>query len=412
MNDIILNEGQEKVVQEALKFLRDDSRQVFEFSGKAGTGKSVVLHEIIKRSGLMDCQIACMAFTGAAAIVMRTRGFTQARSIHSWLYQLVKVPKKTIPQDESDPFNKFNLELNKPEFEYKFLPIEVGKLNPSIQLFIIDEGYMVPDFMKRDILKHGRKVIVAGDSNQLPPIGGEPAFLTGDNVMHLTQLMRQAETNPIVYIANRAIEGKPIHCGQYGNRVLVIPDTDFSNDMLMNVGNIICGTNKTRDYFNNLIRSNLQLDPKFPRYGERLICRNNNWNLTMDNISLANGLTGIISSPVSMNSYSNGNVLKIDFLPDLLTHPFEGLSINYKYLISDYNERQKIKDSKFGNNNGELFEYAYALTTHLAQGSEYPCGIFYEEFLRSNIQQQLCYTGITRFKEYMIYVKKTAKKYY
>ena len=132
----------------------------------------------------------------------------------------------------------------------------------------------------------------------------------------------------------------------------------------------------------------------------------------MDNISLANGLTGVISSPVSMNSYTNGNVLKIDFLPDLLTHPFEGLSINYKYLISDYNERQKIKDSKFGNNNGELFEYAYALTTHLAQGSEYPCGIFYEEFLRSNIQQQLCYTGITRFKEYMIYVKKTAKKYY
>lgn len=35
MNNIILNDDQEKVVNAALKFLRDDSRQVFEFDGKA-----------------------------------------------------------------------------------------------------------------------------------------------------------------------------------------------------------------------------------------------------------------------------------------------------------------------------------------------------------------------------------------
>lgn len=410
MNNIKLNQDQEKVVQAALKFLRSDE-QVFEFSGKAGTGKSVVLHEIINRSGLLDFEVACMAYTGAAAIVMRSRGFTRARSIHSYLYHLVKVPRKIVLEDRN-PFNKYNTQLNKPEFEYKFLPIEVGELNPEIKLFVIDEGFMVPDYMKKDILKHGVKVIVAGDANQLPPIGGEPAFLTNDNVMRLNQLVRQAETNPIVYIANRAINGEPIHCGLYGNRVLVIPDTDLTSDMIMDVGNIICGTNKTRDYFNYKIRERLGLDPKFPMYGERVICRNNNWDISIDNIALANGLSGVICSPVSINSYAMGNTLKIDFLPDLLDHPFERLDINYKYLVSDYNDRQKIKDSKFEINNGELFEYAYALTTHLAQGSEYPCGIFYEEFLRSNIQRQLCYTGITRFKEYMIYVKKTARKYY
>ena len=411
MNNIILNSDQEKVVEAALKFLKDDSRQVFEYTGRAGTGKSVVLHEIIRRSHLNENQIAPQCYTGAAAIVMRTRGFKRARSIHSWLYHLVKVPRKIVLEDQN-PFTKFNTQFNKPEYEYKFVPIEAGTLDPEIKLFIIDEGYMVPDYMKKDILKHGVKVIVAGDSNQLPPIGGNPAFLTGDNIMHLNKLVRQAENNPIVYIANRIINGEPIHCGLYGNRVLVIPDTDLTSDMIMDVGNIICGTNKTRDYFNNHIRERLGLDPKFPMYGERVICRNNNWNITMDNIALANGLSGVISSPVSINSYSMGNTLKIDFLPDLLEHPFERLDINYKYLISDYEDRQKIKESKFEINNGELFEYAYALTTHLAQGSEYPCGIFYEEFLRSNIQRQLCYTGVTRFKEYMIYVKKSIKKYY
>ena len=60
---------------------------------------------------------------------------------------------------------------------------------------------------------------------------------------------------------------------------------------------------------------------------------------------------------------------------------------------------------------GELFEFAYALTTHLAQGAEYPAGILIEEFLRPNIQDKLIYTGITRFKNYMVYVMKT-KKYY
>ena len=376
-----------------------------------GTGKSVVLHEIIRRSGLTYNQIAPQSYTGAAACVMRTRGFQTARSIHSWLYELVKVPKKVFSTDNSNPFNKYNTQFNKPEFEYKFVPREPGTLNPEIKLFIIDEGYMVPDYMKKDILKHGIKVIVAGDANQLPPIGGEPAFLTGDNVMHLTQIMRQAENNPIVYLANRVLENQPIHCGLYGNRALVIEDTDLTNDMILDVGNIICGTNKTRDYFNNKIREMLNLDPYCPSLGERIICRNNNWQRTQDNIALANGLAGVISSPVSMNSFA-GEALRIDFLPDLLEHPFENLYINYKYLNSNYSDRQAIKESKFQFNNGELFEYAYALTTHLAQGGEYPCGIFYEEFLRSNIQRQLCYTGITRFKEYMIYVKKSIKKYY
>lgn len=35
MNNIILNADQEKVVNAALKFLRDDSRQIFEYDGRA-----------------------------------------------------------------------------------------------------------------------------------------------------------------------------------------------------------------------------------------------------------------------------------------------------------------------------------------------------------------------------------------
>ena len=410
MTSFILNPEQERVVEAALKFLKS-SNQLFEYDGCAGVGKSVVLHEIIRRSHLKYSQIAPMAYTGSAACVMRTKGFPNARSIHSWLYELVKMQKVVYDDQNKKSFTKYDTQFNKPQYEYRFVPRQPGTLDPEIKLFIIDEAWMVPDIMKKDIMKHGIKVIATGDSGQLPPVVGEPAFLTGENVMHLTQIMRQAENNPIIYLANRAREGLPIHCGLYGNRALVIPDTDLTTDMVLDVGNIICGTNKTRDYFNTKVRQLLNLNPEIPQFGERVICRNNNWQVTRDNIALANGLAGVICSPISIDSFSNKN-LRLDFLPDLLNTPFESLIVNYDYMMSDYETRQKIKDSKFEIHNGELFEFAYAITTHLSQGSEYPCGIFYEEFLRSNIQRQLCYTGITRFKEYIIYVKKTIKKYY
>ena len=63
---IILNPDQEKVVEEAIKFLRNDHQQIFEFSGYAGVGKTICLHEIIRRpedlpdpkskQGLLHCR--------------------------------------------------------------------------------------------------------------------------------------------------------------------------------------------------------------------------------------------------------------------------------------------------------------------------------------------------------------------
>ena len=349
-----------------------------------------------------------MSYTGQASIVMRLKGFPTARSIHSSLYQLVKA-KAGFGDPVSDPFHIYNTEFNTTKYVYNFLPIPIEAIPNSVRLFIVDEGYMVPLSMKHTILKYGRKVLVAGDDGQLPPISGEPAFLTGYNIHRLTQIMRQKENDPIIYLAHRARRGDLIHCGAYGNNVIVIDESDLTKDMIMNVGNIICGTNKSRDYFNNYIRTNQNKDV-LPTYGDRVICRNNNWNISIDNIALANGLSGYITSPITVDRFDNSKGLfRMDFLPDLLYTPFTDLKVNYKYIMSDYATRNEIKNNRF--TNGELFEYAYAITTHLSQGAEYPAGIYYEEFLRPNIQNALNYTGITRFREAMIYVKKSRKFY-
>jgi len=401
---VILNTGQATTVADGVNWFRNSSEQIFEVDGEAGTGKSVVLYEIARQCGLKPFEIMPMAYTGQAAIIMRLKGFPHSRSIHSSLYEVAKQEKPF----KSSPFITMNTTFNTPEFEYKFRPIPVGGLNPNIKLMIIDEGWMVPDTMRNEITKHGIKILVAGDSGQLPPIGGGPAFLTGNNIHHLTELMRQAKENPIIYIAKRAREGKPIHNGLYGNRVLVINDYELTDRMITDVGNIICGTNKSRDFFNQRTREILNINSPVPMYGERIICRNNNWGREQDNIALANGLAGVVSSPYSINSF-NGKTFTIDFLPDLLNSPFRQVDVDYEYLVSSYDLRNQIKNRPYSN--GEKFEFAYALTTHLSQGAEFPCGIYFEEFLRSNIQNQLNYTGVTRFKEYLIYCRKTKKFY-
>lgn len=413
-----LTEEQAKVINDAVSWFYGRSSQVFEIAGKAGTGKSVVLSEIIRRIGLQPHEYLAAAYTGAAAIVMRMKGFVTARSLHATFYHLEKRKKKKEDNFSTDYMNtKYNI----PEIEYVFVPIPYGSISPAVKLIIIDEGYMVPINMRKNILKHGIKVLVAGDPNQLPPIGDGPAFLTGSGIHYLTQIMRQNANNPILYLANRALNNEPIHCGIYGNSALVIQDTDLTNEMVLNVGNIICGTNRTRDMFNNTIRNMLGRTSIAPEYGDRVICRENDWDIENDGIALANGLQGFIVSPITPERFYQGRdngrkknkgkvgTFKMDFLPDLLRLPFRNLDTNYNYMVSDYQLRQQIKQDKY--TQGELFEYAYAITTHLSQGSEYPAGIFYEEFLRPDMQKALLYTGITRFKEKLIYVKKS-KKYY
>lgn len=405
MSNFVLNEGQEKTVQEAVHWFKNESSQVFEIAGFAGSGKSVVLHEIIDRLHLHLNEYMPMAYTGQASCVMRTKGFRHARSIHSSLYEFVKVEDNNT----TDPFDRVNLKFNTKKIRWVFQPIPPGMLDPKIKLFVIDEAYMVPKFMMNDILQHGIKVLVAGDPGQLPPIGDEPGFLTGYGIHYLTEIMRQEANNPILYLATRARNGEPIHCGLYGNNALVIDEHELNMDMIMNVGNIVCGTNKTRDMFNNGIRKRLGY-PDNPVYSDRVICRANNWNIVLDGIALANGLTGFITSPVSVDRfYSDKGIFEMDFLPDLLNRPFLKLNVNSEYFRAPLEVKNDMKKDRFVK--GELFEYAYALTTHLAQGAEYPAGILIEEFLKPNIQDKLIYTGITRFKNYMIYVMKSRKYY-
>ena len=141
---IQLNPEQEYVVQEAVNFYKNSSERVFQFTGPPGTGKSVVLYEIMKRLRLSLTDVAPMAFTGAAAIVMRLKGLVNAKTIHSWLYEPTEAP--LVGGDGHPIMDNY---LNRPIMTLKFVRKDLS----DIKLIIFDEGWTVPKSMMNDILR-------------------------------------------------------------------------------------------------------------------------------------------------------------------------------------------------------------------------------------------------------------------
>lgn len=391
---MILNKGQEEAATKAVYWFKYSSEQYFSIAGYAGTGKSVVIAEIIRRLGLRTEEILPIAYTGQACTIMRTKGFANACTCHAGLMDPEKVPLR----DNNGRLiydKKFNIVKTKWNFKPKSFK------DTKIKLIVLDEAWMAPRWVKNLLDNIHIKVLAAGDPGQLPPIDGNPAFLQDGIIYHLTELMRQAENSPIVYLASRARNGEPIIPGMYGNSAFVIFRDELNNDILSRSHIVLCARNKTKDDLNNIVRKEiLHKVVRFPTVGERVICRHNNWDKVVENIPLVNGLTGTVIRQPDPGNY-NGKTLSINFLPDLIPYPFENVDINYEYINADYKQRKKMDDDQFLE--GERFEYAYASTVHLAQGSEYQCGTYIEEYM-PNITRALNYTAITRFKQQMFYV--------
>lgn len=391
-----LTEEQEDLVSKAVKSYTDSSEQVFQYTGSAGTGKSVVMNAIVEHLGLSYYDIAPMAYTGAAAMVMRRKGLLNARTIHSWLYE----PKVILDYDNMDSG------FNRPRKKLVFVPKDDLA---DKKLILIDEASFVPSKLRHDIERFGIKVIACGDLDQLPPVADHPAYLYNGTVHRLNQIMRQKEGNAIIWIAHRVLNNLPLEPGFYGN-VMVITEDQLNNSMLSNADVVICGRNATREKFNKYIRREIVgFTGQLPVHGERMICRKNNWQIDADGINLANGLIGTVTSYPDVATFT-GNTFQIDFTPDMFSGVFRNLVCDYKYFKADPKERNLIKNLPYSEE-GEKFELAYAITTHISQGSQYDHGIYFQEYLHKDINRHLNYTGITRFSDWCIYVI-PSRKYY
>lgn len=420
---INFTDEQEALIREAIVWYHTSSDQVFEYSAPAGAGKSTVMHAIIEALGLKESEVAPMAYTGAASVIMRRNGFLNARTIHSWIFTPLNQSElaEILGRNDKEYLEKYG--------KFKFKGFDSYQQD-TIKLICIDEAAQVSRDIVNLILMLGKKIIACGDLNQLPPVIGEPGFLNPEKhkVYFLTKIMRQAEGSPIVQIANCVKNGYVPPFGQYG-KTFVIPNNLFKNrDIFAKIlkdtnYTVLTGYNRTRDDINYLVRHSLFGVPEYmkvPFMGEKLICRTNDWTVEKDGINLVNGLIGNCMANINITSMDMNSAFptfKLLFKPLFMQEPFDAVRCDYRYMVESYKdrreallqyERQILKYKASASRLGEKFEYAYAITVHLSQGSQFDCGVYYQEPMGRNpedlFSRQINYTAVTRFKNFFIYV--------
>lgn len=386
------------------------------------TGKSTIVNLLIEDFNLKPEEVCFATYTGKAALVLQQKKIP-AVTIHKLIYNYIEkeVPVldekgRQVKDENGDPLYEEKFVFEKKDF------LETGESNIPIRLIVIDECSMISEELWKDLLSFDKPIIVLGDPGQLPPIEGESPLLKNPDVF-LTEIMRQAEDNPIIYLATLAREKKKIKLGNYGKSSVVdikyFNDDLFNNysncdDILKKASIVICGKNKTREYINKHFREVLfELDTPFPVQNDKIICRRNNYQISIEyeglSLPLINGMIGYSLNDINPTINWKKDTYSLNFRPEFIKNfafgnltcdifPFKNIEGKTKEDIKQMRAISYDKQKDYKRNEIQLFEYAYAITAHLSQGSSWKKPVIYDEWLSldKDYHAKWLYTAITR----------------
>ncbi len=361
---------------------------VFRVFGYAGTGKTTIAQEFAK---MVSGKVLFATYTGKAAHVLRSKGCDSAGTIHSLIYlpksksaqRLRDLQKEYLEQADADASQRILDSLQREiTIEQDNLKRPMFSLNPQsalgdAALLIVDEVSMVDKLMGEDLESYGVPILVLGDPAQLPPVRGGGYFTNQKPDVMLEEIHRQAAGSRVLRIATQVRQGEGLNDNDHiAKGVLTIAD-------LAEFDQILVGTNKSRRAINTKMREHLGHTDPMPVAGDRLICTRNDGET-----GLLNGSQWIVEDMfydsaidvLSMTIRSvdeEGTFLNIEAHP----HPFRGEEIPY----------WSTRDS-------QCFEYAYAMTVHKSQGSQFGkvCVVDESRCFPAHQRRAWLYTGITR----------------
>lgn len=348
---------QEAALKAVGQWLKRREPQVFRLFGYAGSGKTTLARTLAADS---DGETLFGAFTGKAALVLRSKGCKNARTIHSLIY-------RARDTDTEEP----SFELNDESPAAK------------ASLIIIDECSMVDEELGRDLLSFGKKVLVLGDPAQLPPVKGGGYFTECEPDVMLTEVHRQAADNPIIRLSMQVREGGRLEIGRYGDSDVIFRDA-IDAERVREADQILVGLNRTRRAYNQRLRQLAERAGLLPEPGDKLVCLRNDAKKGLLNGSL---WTVATTAPIRRKKLRLTVVpeedpahkpLRIGVLPEFFTGGEEALPYALR------------RDS-------DEFDYGYTLTVHKAQGSQWDDVVLFDESraFREHRSRWL-YTGITR----------------
>ena len=393
---MILTKKQEEGLKTAVARHRDGEKYTV-IAGYAGTGKSTLVRYIIDALNVEENRVCYCAFTGKAAEVLKKKGNKNVATLHRLLYE-------HIPRPAGGFFRK-----PKPFIDY--------------DVVVVDEVSMAPKTLIELLFKHKVYVICLGDPFQLPPIDkDEDNHLLDNPHIFLDEIMRQEEDSEIIQLTMKIRNQESIDYFN-GNEIKIIPYSDLNTGVLQWGDQVLTATNAKRRAINNQMRA-LEGRTGEPVDGDKIICLRNYWDdSSLNGDALINGTIGILQNSFrtwrEIPRFVQSDIRKFDVLVGDLVVPetndvYEMTEMDRQMIITgekccDWRLSYKLGKlrSKYGEIVPKEFTYAYAITTHKSQGSEWDKVVVLEEKFPfdKNEHARWLYTACTRSSKKLVLVR-------
>lgn len=317
---------------------------VFILDGFAGTGKSTLLSKFIS-TVQTSYRCAIITYTGKASQVLAKKGLPRAQTIHSYLYNCT--------------------ENSKGELEYELK----DRIFFNEDFVIVDESSFIDDNIYNDLCSRCKKIIFIGDSFQLS--------LNRTSILdvvdfRLDEVLRfQGE---ILDLAEKV---------RVNNYVPKAEWVDWSE--VANYDILICYKNNTRQLLNLGYRRNILGKTGYVSKGEKIMFLTNTKDIYLGEDLIMNGtITELDADPIP-RFYTN---FVCFYYKNIYFHFGEKPMFIHKGQISP----RKLSDFDI---RVLPVTYAYAITCHKSQGSEWDNVLLVNE----SKDPHYTYTGITRAKD-------------
>lgn len=394
---MVLTTKQEEGLRIAVERHRAGERYTT-IAGYAGTGKSTLVKFIIEALEVEPSKVCYATYTGKAAQVLAKKGNKNAITLHRLLFDSFPLPAGGFYRKK------------KPFIEYTVV--------------VVDEVSMAPKELMDLLFSHNAYVICLGDPFQLPPIDKEQDNHLLDNPhIFLDEIMRQAQESEIIRLTMDIRAGKPLELFK-GSEVQILDKSSLVDGIYTWADQILVATNNKRHEINDFMRQKKGFGPE-PCVNDKVICLRNYWeDLSMGDTldPLVNGTIGYILEPpekIQMNApryiYQPGviDALSIHIMSDAdqeyLSYIDPNIIHGKESVLTNYD---KYKLGKAKTRIGDLvpreFAYAYAITVHKSQGSEWNKVLVMEEnFPRDKMEHaRWLYTACTRASEKLVVIRK------
>ena len=438
---------QEKVLESLAFFLlAPETDGIFLLKGYAGTGKTSLVGALVKTLFQLERKCVLLAPTGRAAKVFSHYAGHPAFTIHKKIYR-----QKSF----SNELTNFSLDDNLHQHTL-FIVDEASMIaNDGLAGSMFGTGRLLDDLVQYVYAGTGCRLMLIGDTAQLPPVGEEesPALSAdvlkgyGLNVeeMGLTEVVRQMYDSGILwnatelrrYIAEEdffslppvKVEGFPDVKILPGNE-LIETISECYDKAGMDDTIVVCRSNKRANIYNKGIRNTILYREEELESGDWLMVAKNNYFWTEGNKDIdfiANGDIAVVrrvrreremygfrfADAILRFPDYNDMELEVTLLLDTLHTDSPALpkDMNDKLFYSvleDYvdipTKRERMKKMKTDPYYNALqVKYAYAVTCHKAQGGQWKRvfldqGYMTEDMLSPDYFRWL-YTAFTRATE-------------